>query len=184
MNYGEIRSARSLINMAGDLRGKYAEEVIKLLCQALDALEAKMDQQTSEASSAFPELSERAKVFVGNMIRQRDDAKLQVSELKQQAENMVENSLTACRAAYKNGLEDGQTWTEKPKEEGLQLGESRHLPFPRPIICCCDKVPPTGGYCQVHPDLKRVVPVPICASCHGAFPGHQPGCPFGYDQPE
>jgi len=28
--------------------------------------------------------------------------------------------------------------------------------------------------------------VPICAGCRGAFPGHQPGCPFGgpYDLPE
>jgi hypothetical protein len=25
-----------------------------------------------------------------------------------------------------------------------------------PPVCCCDKVPTMGGYCQVHPDLKRV----------------------------
>jgi len=33
---------------------------------------------------------------------------------------------------------------------------------------------------------KRDVPVPVCAACRGAFPGHEPRCPFGgpEDPPE
>lgn len=33
---------------------------------------------------------------------------------------------------------------------------------------------------------KKDVPVPICAACRAAFPGHQSGCSFGgpYDAPE
>lgn len=37
--------------------------------------------------------------------------------------------------------------------------------------------------CEDH-KIKKDVSVPDCAACHGAFPGHQPGCPFGYDAPE
>ena len=30
---------------------------------------------------------------------------------------------------------------------------------------------------------KQDIPVSNCAACHGAWPGHQPGCPFSFDQP-
>jgi hypothetical protein len=39
---------------------------------------------------------------------------------------------------------------------------------------------------QERPTEKRDVPVPVCAACRGAFPGHEPRCPFGgpEDPPE
>lgn len=40
------------------------------------------------------------------------------------------------------------------------------------------------GWGESQEQGKRDVPVPNCAACHGAFPGHQPGCPFGNDGPE
>lgn len=49
-------------------------------------------------------------------------------------------------------------------------------------MCDCPMLVPfweaMKGYTE-----KRDVPIPVCAACHGAFPGHQPGCSFGYDQP-
>jgi hypothetical protein len=41
-----------------------------------------------------------------------------------------------------------------------------------------------AGIVKLREAEKRDVPVPACAACRGAFPGHQPGCPFSYDQPE
>lgn len=40
------------------------------------------------------------------------------------------------------------------------------------------------GHSEPCEHQKRDVPIPPCAACHGPFPGHEPGCPFSYDQPE
>lgn len=74
MNYGEIRQTRDLIDKIGNPQGLYAEEVMIRFRKTLDALEALMDMQTSEADGCFPDVPEKTKAFIGMLIRQRDEA--------------------------------------------------------------------------------------------------------------
>lgn len=83
----------------------------ELLKKVVDLLEERRNYGIS-GDSRLSDWRWRAATELPNVAEELRIALLQIRELKQQAENMVENSLTACRAAYKKGLEDAAK-TEK-----------------------------------------------------------------------
>jgi hypothetical protein len=77
-----------------------------------------------------------------------DDKDAEIARLKQALENAVENALTACRAAYKKGLEDANLQVEayrKAFEEIRQRGHQWMCPQSsdfRDGDCICDETWP------------------------------------------
>lgn len=124
MTYEEIRQARALLESWGLSKDEQADVLLRLFHQTLDALEAKMDMQTSEASFAAPHLSERDKVFIGGMVRQRDEAVKEKNALLDEFKTL----LAAMEYEWKHG--DGIFRTTKAAMERAQKAVGTWRPCP------------------------------------------------------